>query len=734
MDFLRRSLSGRGHGLLWLIMLLSATSLSCISFNVSIKVRHEQGERGEIQGQIGVHLTDEYLSAVQTANQERAADYQSAGLDIPEPLFPETWAEFDEAGFGFSDLLEGDVEILEQSDKGYIVAGSRTYTESSGLGVEDGSLDLRVDRTDPEKIVYVLEMEIQDMSEELDPADLDQLRAEGLGPKPAVEAETGQIELDAAKEDLGTEIVTTILEELLGAVPETAGLELDGWYAEKVLLAAGLPSMSYSVELPGKITSHTLAGETAGTLNPSGNRVELVVDEAFMRRAGPKSGLWRITSELHKCDEICTKTDHMIWDGSSPPDSCRCDCEAGWTLSSDGKSCEADTGEGSSKPRNPARNMEDTDQFEKLLRSRGYSEKHCTSGAYPPGSVIVWNLNGGIAHSSVMTAGERQIEMGDKPGGKRYVSELLPAKTNPTASRGRSYAFNTVLCPPPGTHFDSSGAQTMDGIDRNYGETNKWNCHGFSANVVARYANTGIRIEPGSNYLWEGNKLILQSGRVYVKDNHALQIQVKGGTLHPMSEYVVEATSTGELQLIVLEGTVRYDGIADSVTVGSGQRLSVSPTGEIGPVTSIGEASGGPWWETMDEELFRPSETLGLPASWSSWMLAGVGLVCGSGLAISGGGVLLLRRRRRGDSAARPQRHDQAAGHAARDPFALAEHRRTQLIQAYRAGQIDLASVQQALARQIIQFPAGNYWAMGGDDGRWHWFDGKNWVPRDRPQ
>lgn len=737
MEFLRCWLPRRGRPLLWLIATLSAASLSCISLEVAIRVQHKQGEQGELHGQIGMHLTDVYLNAARTANQERAADYQAVGLDVPEPLFPVTWAEFDEAGFGSGDLTEGDGEIVEQSEKGYTIAGSRAYTESQGVGVEDNSLALQVDRSDPQMIRYLLEIEILDMSEDLDPTDLDQLRADGLGPKPVIEKVKGEVEIETGDEDLGTEIVTGILEELFGAMPELAGLELDSWYAKRVLLAAGMPSMSYSVEMPGRITSHTLAGETSGTVDLPGNRVELIVDENFMRSSGPTSGIWRITSELHKCDELCTKTEHMVWDGTSPPDNCQCDCEEGWDLAADGKSCVPSSGARPSKPQYPARNIENTDQFVKLLLSRGYSETHCIAGAHPPGSVYVWNLGSRIAHSSVMTADERQIEMGDKPGGKRYISELLKTKTNPTTSKGKSYSLNMVLCPPPGTVFDAAGAQTMGGIDRNYGEPDKWNCHGFSANVIARYATTGIRIEPGSKYRWDGNTLMLEKGRVYVKDNHTVRIQLKGGTLHPQSSYMVEVDTSGAAQLYVLDGSVSYQGQAGSISVPAGQVASIDGAGAPGQMSCFDAGALSTWWEHMDADLFQESRVGILQGPWSKWLLIGGGVVCGGGLlAVLGGGLILRRRRRSVKPAPSPLPASPypPPRSAPVDPFTVAEQQFAALRSAYRAGKIDRAGMQKAISQLIVKDVLGNYWAIAGSGGRWHYFDGTAWVPRDRPR
>jgi len=35
--------------------------------------------------------------------------------------------------------------------------------------------------------------------------------------------------------------------------------------------------------------------------------------------------------------------------------------------------------------------------------------------------------------------------------------------------------------------------------------------------------------------------------------------------------------------------------------------------------------------------------------------------------------------------------------------------------------------------RMGLRDERGVYWALGGDDGGWHWYDGQKWVRRDPP-
>lgn len=525
------SCSKRFRGLWMLGLLLGLSSLACITSEIGFKVVPKEGGRGEATFRIAMHYTDAYLEAARSANAERAQDYQGAGLETPENLFPETFQELEDAGLTPEELGIGDeTEIIEQSDRGFTVGGSGEYDESEAS--DDWPLEVK--RDDPEWVTYIFTLDIEDMNSDMDLADLDQLRAEGLGPKPPVE--TSDEPQDPDSEDLGTEIVTGVLEEILGSMPEM-NVELDGWYAKRVLLASGLPVMTYWVELPGEIVSYQLNGQRAGTVDAATNRATLVIDEAYMH-AHPEgtAGVWRVESKVHVCEEGCSTQPHMIWDGSSGPDECICTCEDGWTLDESGQACIEEVEQPKHFIGNPA-------NLEAMLRAKGYSEAHCPAGAAtPPGAVFLWNLGGGVAHSSVMMADNRQIEMGHKKGGKKYVSEHLPAGQNPVAFRG-PYAVTRVLCPPPGYAFNSPGAVSMADKDRNYneGKPNEWNCHGFSANVTARYAQTGIEIKPGSKYRWEGSRLILEQGEVHVRDNKAIQVEVINGKVHHHSEFVVVA-------------------------------------------------------------------------------------------------------------------------------------------------------------------------------------------------
>ena len=145
-----------------LLVLLVLSSLSCITTEIGIKIEPQGEKKGEFTVRLAMHLTDTYLDAARRANTERAQDYQAAGLEIPEDLFPVTLQDT-EFGLSPDDLSDAEgVEIVEQSDRGFTVVGTRPYTETEGLGDDSGGMILTVIRDDSEWVRYVLEFELQE--------------------------------------------------------------------------------------------------------------------------------------------------------------------------------------------------------------------------------------------------------------------------------------------------------------------------------------------------------------------------------------------------------------------------------------------------------------------------------------------------------------------------------------------------------------------------------------------
>ncbi|MBN1673740.1 MAG: hypothetical protein JXR37_22020 [Kiritimatiellae bacterium] len=148
-------------------------------------------------------------------------------------------------------------------------------------------------------------------------------------------------------------------------------------------------------------------------------------------------------------------------------------------------------------------------QLAEILKAYGYTQRPATPDA-PPGSVQIWGRGGEVAHSSVVVCPGQQIEMGHKPGGSKFVSELLPPKKNPKPNKGE-YELLETWQPPEGAVIDLGLLSEMVGMDREYdSEKKRWNCHGFSANVVRKCVRSKEEIQriPDDKWvIWYAEKI-----------------------------------------------------------------------------------------------------------------------------------------------------------------------------------------------------------------------------------
>ncbi|NAT10846.1 hypothetical protein C4E22_04760 [ANME-1 cluster archaeon AG-394-G06] len=238
--------------------------------------------------------------------------------------------------------------------------------------------------------------------------------------------------------------------------------------------------------------------------------------------------------------------------------------------------------------------------LEKFLRSQGYDESACPKkGDPPPGSVKFWSKvpGGGIAHSSVMLSNNRQIEMGHKPhipGSSEYMSEILLEGKKPKPRRG-NYSLQKTLCPPPTYHFDNDCSEKMEGIDREYGTSKQWNCHGFSARVVYNCVETGIRMKPITDFDWKGKTLVLNMGEVW-GDVIPLTIQIPQGAVQFGSEYTIEVRTDNTTIIYLIKGKADYKGIGQSLSLSSGQMALIDPTGTPSAPTTFNISELDLWW------------------------------------------------------------------------------------------------------------------------------------------
>jgi hypothetical protein len=312
-----------------LLAMMALTSLACMTFEMNVKVTHKKGQDDRVTLVLSERLTDQYVEAARRANAEREADYAAADMGEPSAHFPETWQEVEGAGDLPEQLRKQGLQVVENS-RGFTATSDRTLTEHMQKQAESGTELLKIDREHPKGTLYTFEIDLPEI--ETMPEELDKLRREGPGPKPPLEP----IDPDKIAEEQGG-MAGVIAEGLKMAGLE--GTELDEWYAKRVLLEAGFPEIRYVVELPGEIETHEVNDRPAGQVE--GNRVTLVIDEAFIREFGPGVHHFRVESVLNLCHETCSEHPHMIWDGRSDYPECECICEKGLEMREEGCiSCE----------------------------------------------------------------------------------------------------------------------------------------------------------------------------------------------------------------------------------------------------------------------------------------------------------------------------------------------------------------------------------------------------------
>jgi hypothetical protein len=308
------------------VLLLAAIvvlNLACMTLGVSFKVTHQEGQEDLVSITMSRHMTEEYREAARRANTDREADYLAAGRPPPDSGFFDTMEQARTLLLVDQEDLEADGYRITEDDRGFTAVADYTLNEFLEKQTPGSTMRLQVDYERPEGVYYVLEIALPEIDSDIE--DLDRLRQEGPGPKPPLEP----IEEEQLEEGSITEGLAALL--------DIAGLgksQLDLWYAQRILIEAGLPRNEYTVELPGQIIAHEVSGVPTGQVE--GNRVTFVYDEAFMRQFGPGQHLFRVESLLSVCQETCDEQLHAIWDGESEYPTCSCICERGWEMTAEG--------------------------------------------------------------------------------------------------------------------------------------------------------------------------------------------------------------------------------------------------------------------------------------------------------------------------------------------------------------------------------------------------------------
>lgn len=67
------------------------------------------------------------------------------------------------------------------------------------------------------------------------------------------------------------------------------------------------------------------------------------------------------------------------------------------------------------------------------------------------------------------------------------------------------------------------------------------------------------------------------------------------------------------------------------------------------------------------------------------------------------------------------------------EPFEFIQRAYLQLRALHQSGKIDAETFRTELEKMIIADGSERYWMVGVQSGRWHWFNGKEWFPREPP-
>jgi len=313
----RRRAGWKARAPLLAILALVLSSLACITSELQLVVKHEEGQVDTLDVQFQRYMLESYVSVAKRINQERAADFAAAGRSTDtKDLLPVTREDF-------GDLLNP--QIYE--DKGYSVSSSeRGFSATQSLtldkdrSAEDWSVQIIHNPDHPEQITYraKIHLDLTDMEDSIF-----QLRSQPLPNKP-------NLNPGSASGLSGSSFGDAF--NLFGGMSEELEQEMtiEMWYIQKALQESDPIEFRFSIELPGTVVLHHLDGQTAGTLD--GNRVTLILDEAALMANAGKKLVFHVESIRKDCRQACDPEKHQVWDGKDDGVSCNCTCDKGYTL------------------------------------------------------------------------------------------------------------------------------------------------------------------------------------------------------------------------------------------------------------------------------------------------------------------------------------------------------------------------------------------------------------------
>ena len=313
----RRQERWRVRAPLLAILALVLSSLACITSELQLVVKYEEGQVDTLDVQFQRYMLESYVSVAKSINQERAADFAAAGRSTDtKDLLPVTREDF-------GDLLNP--QIYE--DKGYSVSSSeRGFSATQSLtldkdrSAEDWSVQIIHNPDHPEQITYraKIHLDLTDMEDSIF-----QLRSQPLPNKP-------NLNPGSASGLSGSSFGDAF--NLFGGMSEELEQEMtiEMWYIQKALQESDPIEFTFSIELPGTVVLHQVDGQTAGTLE--GNRVTLLLDEAALMANAGKKLVFHVESIRKDCRLACDPEKHQVWDGKDDGVSCNCTCDKGYTM------------------------------------------------------------------------------------------------------------------------------------------------------------------------------------------------------------------------------------------------------------------------------------------------------------------------------------------------------------------------------------------------------------------
>ncbi len=218
------------------ILALVLTSLACITSELSLVVKHDEGQVDTLDVQFQRYMLESYANVAKEINQERKADFTAAGRSTDtEDLLPVTREDFGE-------LL--DPQLYE--DQGYSISSSeRGFSATKSLTLDkeqvadDWSVEIIHNPDHPEQITYRAKiwLDLTDMENSIF-----QLRSQTLPAKP-------NLNPGSASGISGNSFGDAF--SLFGGMSEELEQEMaiEMWYIQKALQKSDPIEFTFSVEL-----------------------------------------------------------------------------------------------------------------------------------------------------------------------------------------------------------------------------------------------------------------------------------------------------------------------------------------------------------------------------------------------------------------------------------------------------------------------------------------------------